>query len=232
MTVRALAVASGLSVRFLGQVERGLGNPSLSNLCALAGALGASPSALLPETSSTELWTRPIALIGLRGAGKSTVGRRAADLLGVNFIELDAQVESAAGMSLTELFSTHGEPYYRRLEHAALLNIARERTPCLVATGGGIVMHSESSALLRSKFRTVWLRATPEEHWSRVVALQGDLRPVESRPDAMGELRVLWRTRQPLYATADLTLDTSKRTPDASAQQLAVLLRPLVNAAP
>lgn len=226
LTLKALAEASGLSVRFLGAVETGAGNPSLGTLCALAAALDASPAELLTEAYPPTARIVPIALVGLRGAGKSTLGRLAAEALELPFVELDALVEAKAGMSLPEIFATHGEPYYRRLEHAALLDILRRPSPCIVATGGGIVTHTESAALLRSRFKTVWLRATPEDHWARVVAEQGDRRPVEARPDAMGELRVLWRTRMPLYSQAHHTLDTSRSTVDAAVRDLVALAGP------
>jgi len=225
-TLKDLAAASGLSQRFLSLVEAGSGNPSLTNLCALAAALESTPTALLSEALPAVDRPLPIALVGLRGAGKSTVGRRSAERIGIAFVELDALVEAKAGMSLPEIFATHGEPYYRRLEHSALLDILRRPEPCIVATGGGIVTHQESAALLRNRFKTIWLRATPEDHWARVVAEQGDRRPVEARPDAMGELRVLWRTRMPLYAQAHHTIDTSRTGVDAAVAELASLAAP------
>lgn len=207
-TLRELAGRSGLSPRFLVQVESGQGNISVRKLASLARALGTTPAALLsPPNGEPELPV--IALLGLRGAGKSTIGRRLARRLRVPFVELDRRIEEAAGLSLREIFALHGEEYYRRLEHDTLARILFDGGPLVLATGGGLVASPETYALLRRRAFTVWLRAHPEEHWNRV-AQQGDRRPMEAHPEGMAELRRLLAVREPLYARAALSVDTSR----------------------
>lgn len=127
------------------------------------------------------------------------------------FVELDQLVEEAANLTLAEIFSLHGEEYYRRLERDALIEILDTGTEAVVATGGGIVTDVESFALLRRRAATVWLKARPEDHWNRVVK-QGDRRPMADHPQAMHDLRALLASREPLYSTAGLTVDTSGRS--------------------
>jgi XRE family aerobic/anaerobic benzoate catabolism transcriptional regulator len=207
-TLKDLAARSGLSARFLVQVESGEGNISVRNLSLLAEALGSTPGALLAPPAPPED-KRPIALLGLRGAGKSTIGRRLARRLHLPFLELDRQIEGAAGLSVAEIFSLHGEPYYRRLEHEALDRLFAEGRRVVLATGGGIVAAPQTYDLLRRHARTVWLRARPEDHWNRVVR-QGDRRPMADHPEAMAELRRLLGTREALYARAEHIVDTSR----------------------
>ena len=152
-----------------------------------------------------------ISLLGLRGAGKSTVGQALADRLEVPFLELDRLVEAEAGMTLPELFAIHGEEYYRRVELLALKRFLGTGRAAVLATGGGVVTSPEALRLLQEGTTTIWLRATPEEHWDRVVK-QGDLRPMQNRPQAMAELRRRLREREPLYARASLTCPTSGRS--------------------
>ncbi len=204
---RELAEKSGVSERFLAQLETGDGNISLRRFAEVAAALGTSPAALLVAPPSA----KPIALLGVRGAGKSTVGAALAKKLGARFVEVDHEIEQAAGLPLGEVFSLHGEAYYRRLEREVLSRLLADSTPAVLATGGSIVNDPTNFALLRSRARTVWLRARPEDHWNRVVA-QGDQRPMAENPHAFAELRALLAARTPLYASADATIDTSKRT--------------------
>jgi XRE family transcriptional regulator, aerobic/anaerobic benzoate catabolism transcriptional regulator len=208
-TRRDLAERSGVSVRFLVQLEAGRANISVRRLADLARALDRSPADLLDAHDDTP--PQVVALLGLRGAGKTTIGRRLARRLRVPFIELDRRIEQAADLSLGELFSLHGEAYYRRLERDTLVEVLAERRPLVLATGGGIVTSPETFALLRRSAVTVWLRASPEDHWNRVVG-QGDRRPMADHPQAMADLRALLAARQPLYGTADFTVDTSGRT--------------------
>jgi XRE family aerobic/anaerobic benzoate catabolism transcriptional regulator len=211
-TIRQLAERSGVSVRFLVQLEAGRGNISVKRLSDLADALAVPAAELLIESSVT---TPPIvALLGLRGAGKTTIGKRLARRLRVPFVELDRRIEQAADMSLAELFSLYGEDYYRRLERETLSEVAGEDRRIVLATGGGIVASPDTYTLLKRSATTIWLRATPEDHWNRVVG-QGDRRPMADHPQAMADLRALLATRQPLYATATHTIDTSGRSIDA-----------------
>jgi XRE family aerobic/anaerobic benzoate catabolism transcriptional regulator len=206
-TLQELARKAGMSPRFLVQVEGGEANLSVRKLAGLAGALGTTPAALLSGPGGEA--DRPVvALLGLRGAGKTTVGRKLARRLHVPFVELDQRIEQAAGLTLDEIFALHGEAYYRRLERETLERVLSEG-PLVLATGGGLPTSPETFALLKQRALTVWLRAKPEDHWNRVVQ-QGDRRPMADNPQAMKELRRLLVAREPLYAQADHTVDTSK----------------------
>jgi XRE family transcriptional regulator, aerobic/anaerobic benzoate catabolism transcriptional regulator len=221
LTLRELAERSGVSLRFLLQIETGRANVSVKRLADLAGALGTSPAALLADDEAA----RPlIVMLGLRGAGKTTVGKKLARRLRMPFVELDSQIEDAAGLGLREIFSLHGEDYYRRLEREALERLVREQRPAVVAAGGGIVTSPEAVQLLDRHAVTVWLRADPEEHWNRVVH-QGDRRPMEDQPQAMDALRALHARREPLYARADFAVDTSGRPADDVATAVEDALR-------
>jgi XRE family aerobic/anaerobic benzoate catabolism transcriptional regulator len=231
---RELANASGLSERFLAQLETGQGNISLRRFAEVAHALGTTPAELLraapaggdgPQRGRDgPKRTVPIALLGVRGAGKSTIGAALAKKLGVRFVEVDREIEEAAGLPLGEVFALHGEAYYRRVEREVLTRLLAEPSPAVLATGGSIVNDPTNYALLRSRARTIWLRARPEDHWNRVVA-QGDQRPMAENPHAFEELRALVAARTKLYARADHVLETSGRTVKqvvAEAQQLIV----------
>jgi len=206
---RELAASSGVSERFLAQLEAGTGNISLRRFADVAHALGTTPAALLAPTE-TPADAKPIALLGVRGAGKSTIGAALARKLGMRFVEIDQEIEAAAGLPLGEVFATHGEAYYRRLEREVLTRVLAEREPTVLATGGSIVNDPTNYALLRARARTIWLRARPEDHWNRVVA-QGDRRPMAENPHAFEELRALIAARHKLYARADQTIDTTGR---------------------
>lgn len=204
-TIRDVAERSGLSPRFLVQLESGRGNISIRRLADVARALETTPALLLAAMDDP---TGPvIALLGLRGAGKTTIGKRLARRLHVPFVELDRRIEQAADLSLAELFSLHGDDYYRRLERETLNAVLAERQGMVIATGGGIVTAPETYALLRRSTITVWLRASSEDHWNRVVR-QGDRRPMADHPQAMADLRSLLSAREPLYAQAAHTVDT------------------------
>ena len=166
---------------------------------------------------------RRIALIGLRGAGKSTLGSRLARHLGVPFVELDSEIERDCGLSLGEIFALHGQAAYRRSERRALdFTLARE--PAFVlAAGGSIVAEAATYERLLARCITIWLKASPEEHMSRVIA-QGDLRPMADNREAMADLKRILEVRGPLYARADATVDTAGRSLDASFRSLVAAL--------
>lgn len=211
LTRRQLAADSGVSERFLAQLEAGQGNISLVRFADVAAALGTTPAALLAGTEGGARGT--VALLGMRGAGKSTIGARLAERHGVPFIEVDGDIERAAGLSLGEIFEMHGEAYYRRLEREVLRGILARPGTRVLATGGSIVNDRDSFSLLQQGARTVWLRARAEDHWERVIH-QGDARPMGKNPDAFAELRALLAAREPLYATAHHVIDTSGRSVD------------------
>jgi XRE family aerobic/anaerobic benzoate catabolism transcriptional regulator len=205
---RELAEASGVSERFLAQLEGGEGNISLRRFAEVAHALGTTPATLL---APSEVTTKPIALLGVRGAGKSTIGAALARKLACRFVEVDHEIEEAAGLPLGEVFALHGEAYYRRVEREVLTRLLADASPSVLATGGSIVNDPTNYALLRTRAHTVWLRARVEDHWNRVVA-QGDKRPMAENPHAFEELRALLAARTKLYARADHTIDTSGRS--------------------
>ena len=257
MTRKQLAADSGLSERFLADVEGGKGNVSINSLQAAATALNitileflqdaprpslARAQALLGRLDDNQLdqastllagtfglgdeqgREKRIALIGLRGAGKSTLGAQLAARRGVPFVELDREIERQAGTSMNEILLLHGQAGYRRYERRALLRVAEDHADGVVmTTGGSIVSERETFDLLQSRFFCVWLKASPQEHMSRVVA-QGDMRPFdatrgergENAQGAMGgameDLRRILASREVLYARADSVVDTAART--------------------
>lgn len=160
-----------------------------------------------------------IALVGLRGAGKSTLGRALAGELSVPFVELNSAIEAEAGMSLNEVFSLYGQPGFRRLERRCLDKFITENESAVITVGGGIVSEAETFNLLLMNCFTVWVKATPEEHMSRVVA-QGDFRPMEGNTEAMEDMRRILVAREPLYSKADFTLDTTGRPPEECLKHL------------
>ncbi len=195
----------------MAQLEAGDANISLERLDDLARALEIPLEELVREPSPSRQVEAPksIALLGLRGAGKSTIGPKLAAVLSCEFVELDALIESAAGLSLAQIFELHGEAYYRRVEREILARLLSDGKRRVIATGGGVVNDRETFRLLRKNASTVWLRARAEDHWNRVVE-QGDHRPMEKKPHAMAELRALLTAREPLYAQAEHTIDPSK----------------------
>ena len=253
MTRRILAQDSGVSERYLAQLEAGQGNISIMLLRKVGNAMGiplrdfvgeepegpvelALLAQSLARLSPQELARARqmlgdafgavaadrrarIALIGLRGAGKSTLGRRLAEHRAVPFVELDREVEREAGTSLSEIFDLYGQPAFRRLERRALEGLLQRHPEAVIATGGSLVSEPGTFDLLLSACFTVWLRASPEEHMARVVA-QGDRRPMAGTAEAMDDLRRILAGRAPLYAKADATVDTAGEAPEEALRRL------------
>ncbi len=259
MTRKILARDSGVSERYLAQLEAGRGNVSVLLLRQIAQALNLPLDDLVraDDGQSVELTLilqllkrlpaarlvkvrrqlvrdygsaygareNRIALVGLRGAGKSTLGAGLARDLGVPFVELDHEVEAEAGTSLHEIFLLHGQAGFRRYERRALERILEKNERCVVATGGSIVSEPATYDLVLSACFAVWLKAAPEEHMARVAA-QGDYRPMAGNREAMADLRRILAGREPLYAQADVTIDTAGKTVEASLAELARAVAP------
>ncbi len=204
-TLREVAERSGVSSRFLSDLETGKGNISVARLADVARALDVPLASLF---SSDEQQKPIVALVGLRGSGKSTIGSALAKTLKSTFIELDSLIEKEANLTLGDLFSLHGEPYYKRIAYDLLLKLLAQNKPMVIAVGGSIVTDPESWQLLKRRTHTVWLKATPEDHWKRVLK-QGDTRPMANRASAMSELRSILSLRTSLYLEAAQTIDTS-----------------------
>lgn len=219
---RELATTSGVSERFLADIEGGKANPSILRLERVALALGTRAGAILDGLEFRE--RRVIALLGLRGAGKSTIGRHLAAELGVPFVELDEDVERRMGLSLTEIFEVHGEASYRRVEREVLRERLDADEAIVLATGGGIVTDPETWELLRARAHTVWLKADPQDHWNRVVA-QGDTRPMAGDEKAFANLKSILEARVDTYGQAATTIDTSRATVDEVVREVATLVR-------
>jgi XRE family aerobic/anaerobic benzoate catabolism transcriptional regulator len=257
MTRRVLAHDSGVSERYLAQLESGQGNPSITVIHALARAFNVAPTDLIANTdpsplastiiatireldearllelqrfirttfSQTETATRDrrIALIGLRGAGKTTIGTLLANHLGFPFIELDQEIERDAGAPLSEIFEFYGQTGFRRQERASLERIIASDSPFVLATGGSIVSELPTYERLLTACFTVWLTATPAEHMERVIA-QGDMRPMAGNPHAMADLRKILAGREALHRRADIEVATSNRS---ITETLAAVIRAL-----
>jgi len=217
-TQAELARRAGVSPRFLVQLEGGQGNISVQRLAEVCDALDLSLSELFRGIGPGR--PEKIALVGLRGAGKSTVGAALALQLGLPFVELDAEVEREAGMSLAEIFELRGEGHYRALEQSVLIATLSRPGPIVIAAGGSIVTATDSWRRLREGAETVWLQASPGSHLNRVQA-QGDLRPMRGRPHALQELEAILGERAALYAQADRFLDTDALGIDGVVEALA-----------
>ena len=216
MTRKALAAASGVSERYLAQLEAGEGNISVLLLRKVARAMGVPVESLVREEAPRE---KPIALLGLRGAGKSTLGAKLAESLGVPFVELDREVEKEAGAELGEVFAMYGQDAFRRFERRALERVLAQNTQCVIATGGSLVTDPGTYKLVLDRCTCVWLKASPEEHMSRVIA-QGDMRPFKGRSAALDEIKKLLDDRNRLYSRANATVDTSGKTLKQSLTEL------------
>ena len=254
MTRRVLADDSGVSERYLAQLETGQGNPSIAVLHDIAMAMGCGLQTLIAshaggadrlvrvaarmaELGSEELRdvevyldnhspsvavggrARRIALIGLRGAGKTTLGRRLSAQLKMPFIELNRCVETEYGASVGELLALSGQPAFQRLERRCLETTIRDHDSAVIAGGGGIVADAETFALLLARIHCIWIKARPEEHMGRVLD-QGDLRPMAENAEAMRDLEQTLTAREPAYRRAEAVVDTTGEAVDDSAQAL------------
>jgi XRE family aerobic/anaerobic benzoate catabolism transcriptional regulator len=230
MTRKLLADASGVSERYLAQLEAGRGNISVLLLRKVGHAMGVPMERLVREDESAPRSGR-IALLGLRGAGKSTLGTKLAQNLGVPFVELDREVEKEAGARLGEVFAMYGQDAFRRFEQRALERMLSLHERAVIATGGSLVTASATYEMLLERCVCIWLKASPEEHMSRVIA-QGDMRPFRGRMQGQGrgaaldEIRKLLADRDRLYARANGVLDTSGKSARASLTELRTLLKP------
>ncbi|MCC5986990.1 MAG: helix-turn-helix transcriptional regulator [Pararhodobacter sp.] len=252
---RALSEKSGVSQRYLAQLEAGDGNISIALLHRVAQALDHRIEWLLGEEdpwqsdvlrvaelfrladsatrqqvlavlqpgSKADLRARRLCLIGLRGAGKSTLGALLGQRRGVPFVELNRVIEEQSGMPINELIAFFGQEGYRRLEAEALNRVIATHEAVVLAVAGGIVADPETFARLMQHFHTIWVKASPQEHMSRVKA-QGDLRPMAGNPEAMGQLQALLRARDTLYAQAEAVLETSGKSVGQSLAELEALV--------
>ncbi len=249
---RVLSERSGISPRYLAQLEAGEGNISIALLFRVACALERPVTWFLSDVSEetvallsrfeaatpdmrarilSELETGRMAdtragricLIGLRGAGKSTLGRRASKMLGVPFVELSTEIEALGQMPVAEIMALYGAEGFRKFEAEALERALAQHSRMVLAVAGGIVTDTDVFEHLLSTCHTIWLKASPKEHMARVRD-QGDLRPMEGQPRAMTQLQALLDSRSAQYARADAVLDTSGRSLDESTQDLLALL--------
>lgn len=253
---RVLSEMSGVSPRYLAQLEAGEGNISIGLLQRVAIALdhridwlmgeddpwtsdalrvadlfrGANMDVqqavlrtLSPEPAQTARAHR-LCLIGLRGAGKSTLGALAGQALDLPFVELNNQIEEQSGMPVNEVIALYGQEGYRRLEAQAISRVISTHDDMILAVAGGIVAEPETYNALLAHFHTIWLRTTPEDHMARVRD-QGDERPMAGNSEAMDQLRSILTSRESLYGKALAQLDTSGQSVDASLAHLLALIR-------
>lgn len=253
MTRKMLANQTGMSERFIAQIESGEGNPSVLTLDAIARGLTLDLFDLLPAVTHQEARRRAlvhlrqlpideirgflkafsypgarmpsargrrIALIGLRGAGKSTLGQMLAARLGSPFIELDRAVEQEHGAPVATLFDVYGQATFRRYERDALTRTVATHPAAVIATAGGIVSDANTYAQLLDQTHVVWLKATPAEHMQRVME-QGDFRPMAKNRDAMNDLVAILDARAADYGRAHVTLETSGKSAEACVAELA-----------
>ncbi len=255
MSRKVLAKVSGISERYIAQLESGKGNVSIVLLRRVSNAMGAHLEDLIPSAEPAPDWAvirdllrkatpaqiaqakdalaggghsmqrrssfSGIALIGLRGAGKSTLGALLADAMELPFVELSREIEKVAGCSIREIHDLYGTAAYRRYERRALDVVVKAHPAVVIATPGGIVAEPATFNELLAHCTTIWLQASPEEHMGRVAA-QGDTRPMAASREAMDDLRRILDGRAAFYSKADATLDTGGRT---VAQSFAALTR-------
>ncbi len=228
--LRRIAHALGVGVERLAQEKNG-DIPEMAGVIALLEKLKPEDrrraQAILVEkfgARNEEERRGRIALVGMRGAGKSTLGMLLAERIGAPFIELDRKIEQESGVKLSAIFDLYGPAGYHRLERDALERVLETQERFVLATGGSIVNEPETFARLRSACFTVWLKAKPEEHMQRVIA-QGDKRPMAGSQWAMADLRKILAGREPLYEKADAKLNTSGKSVRQTAGELASVVR-------
>jgi XRE family transcriptional regulator, aerobic/anaerobic benzoate catabolism transcriptional regulator len=261
MSRKVLAKVSGISERYIAQLESGKGNVSIVLLRRVSNAMAAHLEDLIPPAEPTADWAvlrdlarkatpqqiaqakdvlaggnastqrqmsfAGIALIGLRGAGKSTLGKMLAKKIGWSFVELNKEIEQQNGLSVAEIIALYGQEGFRRMEQAALGQLLARKELMVLATGGGIVSEPLTFDLILSSFYTIWLKAEPEEHMARVRG-QGDLRPMADDRSAMAELRNILVSREPLYARASAVVDTAGLSVDNAAARLVDAVAPVL----
>lgn len=261
MSRKVLAKVSGISERYIAQLESGKGNVSIVLLRRVSGAMGAHLEDLIPVGEPSPDWPvirdllrqatpnqiahvkdilsgqgasaqrrmsfSGIALIGLRGAGKSTLGKMLAKTIGWDFVELNKEIEAQNGLSVAEIIALYGQEGFRRMEQAALTALLARKELMVLATGGGIVSEPLTFDLILTSFYTIWVKAKPEEHMARV-RRQGDLRPMADDRSAMAELRTILKSREPLYARANAVVDTAGLSVDAAAVRLNEAVAPVL----
>jgi XRE family aerobic/anaerobic benzoate catabolism transcriptional regulator len=226
MTRKMLAEQCQTSERYLAQIELGAANPSVLVLDSVARALDLDPIDLMPSGRARRApylrsanRARRIALIGLRGAGKSTLGAALAKRLAMPFVEIDKVIEQKHGATAATLFEVYGHGAFRRYERECLAGIVASHVSAVIATAGGIVADEETFARLLDETHVVWVQASPSEHMRRVME-QGDFRPMQHNRDAMKDLVAILDARAPSYGRADATLDTSGKTVEACVGEL------------
>ncbi|WP_299693951.1 helix-turn-helix transcriptional regulator [uncultured Tateyamaria sp.] len=238
---RALSERSGVSPRYLAQIEAGEGNISVILLDRVATALDVRIEDLVSETDPMDadsarvaqlyqaaknpaiLRAQRICLVGLRGAGKSTLGAQAAEKLKIPFVELNDLIEAQSGMPTAEVMALYGQDGYRAAEAQALNEIVASHNKLILAVSGGIVAAPATYAQVLERFHTIWIRTSPAEHMARVRA-QGDLRPMEGNPGAMDQLKALLTTRTPDYQRAFAQVDTTSRPVQSSVNDVLTVI--------
>jgi len=252
MSRKDLSRHSGISERYLAQLEGGQANISVALLWHIAEALNVGFQDLLPAGDGPGIQLKPlmsflerlsldqqkaaysllrktfteapgpaqgVALLGLRGGGKTTLGKLLAEELGLRFVRLGDVIEELGGMKTAELFSLGGQKAYRRLEHQAVRQVIEARETVVLETGGSLVSEQETYNDVLSAFYTVWVKASPEEHMNRVIE-QGDLRPMQDSTEAMSDLRRILAERESNYSAANYVLDTSGRSVEDCLREL------------
>jgi XRE family transcriptional regulator, aerobic/anaerobic benzoate catabolism transcriptional regulator len=233
LLLRRIASVLGVSLEELFASNNQLNQPSSSQKQTLLRFIERLPNHRLEEAGARlmrdfgpeqDLRLARVALIGLRGAGKSTLGSKLAAERNVPFIELDHEIEKDTGMPLAEIFSLYGQPGYRAIEKRTLERALRTSEHAVISVGGGIVSEKETYDYLLTHCYTIWLKAQPEEHMSRVIA-QGDFRAMAGSDRAMEDLRRILESREPLYRKADATVDTSGESTEESFIKLKAALQ-------